>query len=330
MSDAVGQQLAAEIKQRARAIGFDLCGIADAGPSRHREYLQAWLAAGRAGEMRYLHERIDERLDASRVLPGVRSAICVALNYHVPLNPPPDDDAPRARVARYALGEDYHVHLKAKLYALADWLRLRAPSAETKCAVDTVPVLEREFAARAGIGWVGKNTCVISPRIGSWIFLGEVFTTLDLPRDAPAVDRCGTCRRCIDACPTSAIVAPYELDASRCISYLTIEHRGSIDEGLATRAAGWAFGCDVCQDVCPFNGRAPIAVLDELQPRLRDGTLPVAEIIGWDDEAYWAATRRSALRRVKLPQWQRNARMARGGGVTPSVPEPSPAPRPAM
>lgn len=322
-------QLAAEIKRKARELGFDLCGITDAGPSRHRGYFEAWLAAGHAGDMHYLHERIDERTDPSRLLPGAARAICVAMNYQVPLTPPPDAE-PRGRIARYALGVDYHVHVKDKLYALADWLRTRTPDAETKCAVDTVPVLERELAARAGVGWIGKNTCVINTKIGSWIFLGEVFTTLELPIDEPAVDRCGTCRRCIDACPTQAIVAPYELDASRCISYLTIEHRGEIDPTLAAKASGWAFGCDICQEVCPWNGRAPIAALEELQPRISHGTLATREILDWDDERYWAATRRSAMRRVKLPQFQRNARLAAGDALSPSDPARSPGPHPAM
>ena len=329
MTPTDAHQLAAAIKQRARAIGFDLCGITDAQPSRQRAYFESWLAAGRAGDMKYLHERIDERTDPGKLLPGASRAICVAMNYHVPLEAPPDAGR-RGRVARYALGVDYHTHVKDKLYALADWLRERAPSAKTKCAVDTVPVLERELAARAGIGWVGKNTCVINPRIGSWIFLGEVFTTLELPIDEPSVDRCGTCRRCIDACPTNAIVAPYELDASKCISYLTIEHRGAIDPSLAAQASGWLFGCDICQDVCPWNGRAPIATLEELQPRLPSGSMAIDDVLGWNADEYWAATRRTAMRRVKLPQFHRNARLAVGESPTASEPAPPPTPRPAM
>lgn len=325
------EQFAAEVKREARRIGFDLCRITHAGPSGRREYVEAWLAAGRAGEMRYLHERVDDRLDVGRVLPGAASVICVAMNYHVPLDEPPDDGR-RLRVARYALGDDYHVHLKDRLYALADWLRGGVPGIETKCSVDTVPVLERELAARAGIGWVGKNTCVINERIGSWLFLGEVITTLALPSDEAAVDRCGTCTRCLDACPTNAIVAPYELDASRCISYLTIEHRGEIESTLASKMEGWAFGCDICQSVCPWNGRAPVALLDELQPRLRDGTLDARDVDRWDDEEYWATTRRSAMRRVKLPQWRRNARLASGlAATTPlSADVRTPEPLPAM
>ena len=324
------ENLVAELKREARRVGFDLCRISHAGPSTRREYFERWLGEGRAGQMRYMNERVDERLDVGKVLPGAASVICVAMNYHVPLDSP-TDDAGRVKVARYALGDDYHVHLKDRLYAIADWLRERVPGIVTKCSVDTVPVFERELAARSGIGWVGKNTCVINERIGSWLFLGEVITTLSLPNDEQAVDRCGTCRRCIDACPTNAIVAPYELDASRCISYLTIEHRGEIAPTLAAKLSGWAFGCDICQDVCPWNGRAPVALLDELQPRLPDGTLDSNEVESWDNEAYWSTTRRSAMRRVKLPQWKRNAASAVQSLATPpSGAARAPTPRPSM
>lgn len=305
-------QLAARVKQKALELGFDLVGIASAGPSAHADYLRDWLAAGRAGEMAYLRERFEERTDVSRLLPGAQSVVCVALNYHVPLVPPPPEQNRPLKVARYALGDDYHVHMKDKLYVLADWLKAAFPEAQTKVCVDTAPILEREFAERAGIGWIGKNTLVINERIGSWTLLGEIITTLELPSDSPAVDRCGTCRRCLDACPTQAIVAPRELDATRCISYLTIEHRGEIEPSLADKLSGWVAGCDICQQVCPWNGRAPVAMLKELQPRHPSGTIDAGEIESWDQEAYWSATRRAATRRIKLPQFKRNARLAGG------------------
>ena len=170
------------------------------------------------------------------------------MNYHVPLQPPPPG---QGKIARYALGDDYHDQIKTRLHKLADFIRERAPEAQTRCGVDTAPIMEKELAARAGIGWIGKNTCVINEQIGSWLFLGEVITTLDLPADEPATDRCGSCTRCIDACPTAAITAPYQLDARRCISYLTIEHRGDIDSDLKSQISDWLYGCDICQDVCP-------------------------------------------------------------------------------
>jgi epoxyqueuosine reductase len=298
--------IAALIKEQAKHLGFDLCGITQAVPSVYGAFLRDWLAAGRAGDMDYLHRRLDERLDPSVFLPGARSVVCVAMNYHVPLVPTPY--ARPAKVARYALGEDYHVHLKNRLYDLADWMRDRWPGTQTKIGTDTAPLLERELAARAGIGWVGKNTIVLNERIGSWLLLGEVVTTLELPADAPAVDRCGTCRRCIDACPTGAIDQPYQLDATRCISYLTIEHKRDIAPELGEKMNGWVAGCDICQDVCPWNGRAPIATLAALQPRHPSGTLDADEIEAWSDEPYWSATRRQATRRIKLEQFKRNAR----------------------
>jgi epoxyqueuosine reductase len=300
--------LAATIKQRARATGFDLCGIAPADPSRYADYFRQWLDAGRAGSMHYLHERVNERLDPSAFLPGARSVICVAMNYLVPIErgDRPDD----LKIARYAIGKDYHEHVKPRLYEIADWIRASVPGAQTKCGVDTVPVLERELAARAGVGWIGKNTCVINERIGSWMFLGEVLTTIDLPFDEPAIDRCGTCTRCIDACPTRAIVEPYQLDASKCVSYLTIEHADEISDELKSKLSGWAYGCDICQDVCPWNRRAPEATLAELLPATLGGSIGRQEVLQWTEEDYWKATRRTAMRRVKLPQWKRNASLA--------------------
>ena len=179
------------------------------------------------------------------------------MNYHFPLEPVGEEDrAYQGRIARYALGDDYHEIIKDRLHVLADWLRQIAPDAQTRAAVDTAPVLERELAGLAGIGWVGKNTCVIHPRVGSWLLLGQIITTLSLSADEPMPDHCGTCTRCIDACPTDAITQPYQLDASRCISYLTIEHRGEIPTEFHGPIGDWLYGCDICQDVCPHNSRA--------------------------------------------------------------------------
>src|SRR5205814_99168 len=208
---------------------------------------------------------------------GARSVVCVAMNYHVPLDPPLPGQ--HGRVARYALGEDYHEHIKQKLYDLADWIRDAIPGAQTRCGVDTAPIMEKELAARAGIGWIGKNTCVINDQIGSWLVLGEVITTLELPADEPAIDRCGSCRRCIDACPTAAITAPHQLDARKCISYLTIEHRGEIDAKLQPQIGDWLYGCDICQDVCPWNSKAPITIDEHLSPRFPSGTADLRQLL---------------------------------------------------
>jgi epoxyqueuosine reductase len=301
-------QLAGEIKVRAKELGFDLAGIAPAEPSDYRDYFRQWLDDGRAGSMEYLQRRFEERTNPAVYLPGARAVICVAINYHVPLEEPPvDDTSPRGRVARYALGEDYHELIKERLHRLADWVRQAAPEAQTRAAVDTAPVMEKELAARAGIGWLGKNTCIINENIGSWIFLGEIITTLPLPPDAPAVDRCGTCTRCIDACPTQALTAPYQLDARRCISYLNIEHRQPLEAAIGEQLGSWLYGCDICQDVCPWNGRAPQSTEPAFQPRFPDGTIDLKQLLGWNDEQYRSNMRGSAMKRVKLPILQHNA-----------------------
>jgi epoxyqueuosine reductase len=197
------------------------------------------------------------------------------------------------------------------LHQLADFLRQLAPDAQTRACVDTAPVMEKELAARAGVGWLGKNTCIINSEIGSWLFLGEVVTTLDLPPDQPVIDRCGTCTRCIDACPTGAITEPYKLDGRKCISYLTIEHRGDIDPAMQPQIGEWLYGCDICQDVCPWNGRAPISAEPALAPRFKSGTLNLDDVERWQPQDYSAALKGSAIKRVKLPVLQRNARLVR-------------------
>ncbi len=302
--------LAGAIRAQARALGFDLVGIARAEPSAYRDYLRQWLDDGQHGTMSWLAGRFEERTDPRVYVPGARSVICVAMNYHVPLQRVPEEErCLHGRVARYALGDDYHAILKQRLHQLADWMRAQAPDAVTRACVDTAPVMEKEHAARAGIGWQGKNTCTINERIGSWLLLGEIITTLDLPADDPAVDRCGTCTRCIEACPTGAITAPYQLDARRCISYLTIEHREEIAEPFHRPIDNWLFGCDICQDVCPWNRRAPVATDPAVQPRFPTGTLPVDEVLKWAPDDYRAALKGSAMKRVKLPVLQRNAQI---------------------
>ncbi|HEX3359094.1 MAG TPA: tRNA epoxyqueuosine(34) reductase QueG [Tepidisphaeraceae bacterium] len=304
-ADINPNQLAAEIKQRARSLGFDLVGIASAQPSKYRDYFRQWLDDGQHGSMEYLAKRFDERVDPATYVPGAKSVICVALNYHAPLAERAASET--GKIARYALGDDYHEIIKPRLHQLADWICQIAPEAHTRCAVDTAPVMEKDLAARAGVGWIGKNTCVINEDIGSWIFLGEIITTLDLPPDEPAIDRCGTCRRCIDACPTGAITEPYQLDARKCISYLTIEHRGEINAGLQLQMGDWLYGCDICQDVCPWNNKAPWTNESSLKPRFASGLVDVNEILNWKAEDYSGRLRRSAIKRVKLPILQRNA-----------------------
>ncbi len=295
--------IADDLKRFARQLGFDLVGITRATPSDHAEAFRDWLSDGRHGTMKWLEQRVDERLDPTVYLPGAKSVLCVAINYRPPV-PVHLNSEGRGRIARYALGDDYHDVLRPKLFALADRIRQFAPDAITKCGVDTAPILEREFAARAGIGWIGKHTLVLNEKIGSWIFLGEVVTTLELPPDAPATDHCGTCRRCIDACPTTAITRPYQLDARRCISYLTIENRS---EEIAGGVGNWLFGCDICQEVCPFNSKAPAGHEPAFASRFEDGSLNIDDLLTWEPTDYQSALRHSAMKRVKLPLLKRNA-----------------------
>lgn len=303
-------QLAGATKAQARRLGFDLVGIAPAEPSKFKDYFRDWIETGKAGEMSYLERRFDERVDPAKYLPAARSVIVVAMNYHVELQPlDPERSQHHGRIARYALGDDYHELIKTRLHELADWLREAAPGAETRACVDTAPVMEKDLAARAGVGWFGRNSCIINESMGSWLLLGEIITTLDLPADQPAIDRCGTCGRCIDACPTGAITAPYQLDARKCISYLTIEHRGPIMAELQPKIGHWLYGCDICQDVCPWNREAPIATHPALQPRFATGSVDLHDVRSWSDDDYRAKLGGSAMKRVKLPILKRNARI---------------------
>ncbi len=302
-------QLAARIKQQARQLGFDLVGIAPAGPSAYRDYLRQWLEAGCHGSMQWLANRFEERTDPGVYLPGAASVICVALNYHQPDAEASTPSPTMGRIARYARGEDYHEFMKKRLHQLADGIRQWAPDARTRACVDTAPVMEKELARRAGLGWVGKNTLVIHPKIGSWLLLGEVITTLRLPADEPGIDRCGTCRRCIEACPTGALTEPYRLDARRCIAYLTIENRGEVAEELQPGIGQWLFGCDICQEVCPWNRKAPFGSESAFLSRFESGGLESREVANWGVEDYRTALKGSSIKRVKLPILQRNARI---------------------
>jgi epoxyqueuosine reductase len=307
------------VRAAARSIGFDLVGIAPAEPSRYRDYLRQWLDEGRAGTMDWLGEHFEKRTDPAVYLPQCKSVVCVALNYNVPIEPPGSAEAPwHGRVARYAMGDDYHETIKPRLDRLADWVREKFPGAVTRRGVDTAPICERELAARAGIGWVGKHTLVINQKLGSWLFLGEVLTTLELAPDEPAVDHCGTCRRCLDACPTGAITEAYRLDARRCISYLNIEHSGPIEAELAAKMGNWLVGCDICQEVCPHNRDAPFASDPELAPRQRSGTLDLRDVLKWRAGEANPVLSGTAIKRVKLAVLQRNAQAIlgrRGEGV---------------
>ena len=264
------------ICERARAVGFDLCGVALVEQLAELAHLPEWLARGYAGEMNYLHD--PRRADPALVLEGARNLVVVALNYNSALpysteSAASSDESPRGWISRYAWGDDYHEVLHDKLETLLAAMRAEfAEPFDARAYVDTGPVAERVAAKYAGLGWLAKNTCLINEDLGSWLFLGVILTTLDLaptlaPAEAPPADLCGNCTLCLDACPTQAFAAPYVLDARRCISYLTIESRGAIPEDLRPLMGNAVFGCDICQDVCPWNRKAPATTAKEFMPR---------------------------------------------------------------
>ena len=299
----IAAALTEAIKAQALTLGFDLVAVGPADPPEHADSFRRWIDAGHAGTMGYLERRLPERVDPRRVLADARSVVTVALNYHQGESP----DASWKAVARYAWGRDYHDVMTPRLEALARFIG-EAAGARGKCYVDTGPLLERDLAARAGLGWVGKNTMLLNPGLGSWFFIGVLLTTAELVYGEPLPDRCGTCRACLDACPTDAFPAPYVLDARRCISYLTIEHRGDIEPALAAKMGEWQFGCDICQDVCPWNRRAPVTREAAFQP-----TAPypgAAAVAGMDDEAFRARFAGTPLTRPKAQGMRRNARIA--------------------
>jgi epoxyqueuosine reductase len=302
----VGLALGRAVKARALELGFDRVAIGPAGPPEHGAALEAWLDAGYAGTMDYLERGRADRLDPARLLPGCRAVVAVALSY----NPgAPAEGGDWRPVSRYARGRDYHDVIRPRLLELGTFIRTAAGGAVTsRAAVDSSAVLERDLAARAGLGWIGKNTNILTPSLGSYFFIGVVLTTAELPFDGREPDRCGTCTACLDACPTRAFVAPYVLDARRCISYLTIEHRGDIDGELAAQMGEWAFGCDVCQEVCPWNRKAEPGHEPALAP---SGSLGALEsLLALDQSAFRARFRGTALWRTKRAGLVRNAAIA--------------------
>lgn len=296
-----------DVISRARTAGFDLCGIARAERHPRLARLTEWIAQGRAGGMSYLQRSLDERLDPARVLPTARSVVSVAVVYNTA--PPTSAAAPpsdRVTISRYAWGDDYHDVMRARLTELLRWMAHRAgPGFEAFSCVDAGPVQERVFAEQAGLGWIGKNTCLINASLGSWLFLGEILTNADLEPDTPGVDQCGTCTRCLEACPTGAIVEPYQIDATRCLSYLTIEARGDLDEPSRLAIQHEVYGCDICQDVCPWNRRATVS--DDPAWRAREplASTGLLALCRMTDDAWRALLRRSAMRRAGLRRIRR-------------------------
>jgi len=316
MRPALGSRLSALgaglVKAQAYGLGFDLVGIAALGPADTAAAFDAWVERGYAGEMHYLPRGAEKRRDTRLPVPGAMSAVVVGMSYGGAEPPGP--------VARYARGDDYHDVMVAKLRDLHDWLAERlGREVRGKAYVDTGPILERDLARRAGLGWFGKNTMLVNPRLGSFFFIGALLVDIELEADPPfEADRCGTCTRCLDACPTDAFVAPRELDATRCISYLTIELKGAIPEELRTPVGDRLYGCDVCQDVCPWNLRfarglpdgSPFAPREALHHK--DARTLALDILAMDDERFRAAFKGSPMKRAKLRGLKRNAAVVLG------------------
>ena len=323
-TDHLLSALPSRIKQFARDVGFDLCGIAPVREFGELESFPAWIAAGQHGEMKYMESRDEagelKRASLARVAPWAHSVIVCALNYNTahPYSTQ-SGDAAQGWISRYAWSqEDYHDAVLRRLRTLEDSIRVELtnhnPLATIHCRsyVDTGPLVERIYAKYSGVGWIGKNTCILNQKLGSWLFLGVILTSLELEADLPAPDRCGRCTRCLDACPTHAFTAPGQLDARLCISYLTIEKRGDIPDDLRSGMGRHIFGCDICQDVCPWNRKAPATAAAEFQPR--EGLVNPA--LDWlaemPPEEFRTVFRGSPIRRTKLSGLRRNAVIAMG------------------
>ncbi|MFO7973446.1 MAG: tRNA epoxyqueuosine(34) reductase QueG [Candidatus Hydrogenedentota bacterium] len=296
------------IKSRAAELGFDACAVAKADTVDSEDFLGQWLARGYHADMAWMARTKTIRQDVQTKLPGTRSVVVVARNYN---HPRPAAEPGTGRVSRYAWGRDYHRVLRKPLHSLATHIESLGKNVATYCSIDSGPVLEKFWAARAGIGWIGKNSLILRQDLGSWFFLGIILTTLELRPDAPMRDFCGACRRCIDACPTNAIVEPRVVDSRRCISYHTIENRGDIPGTLRSHLDHWVFGCDICQEVCPWNSKAPTTNETDFYPRPNHANLSLEGLEEMTEEEFKDEFEGTPIMRAKLAGMQRNARIVR-------------------
>ena len=298
---------AERIRHEALRLGFAFAGFAKATRlDDAARRLEAWLQQGAHGRMAYMENHFDLRIDPTRLVPGAKTVICLACNYH---NPEKQQDADAPKISQYAYGEDYHLVIKDKLKALLEFIRQEIGAVEGRCFVDSAPVMEREWAQRAGLGWNGRNTLTIHPRHGSYFFLAEIICDLELDTDDPIRDHCGTCRRCIDACPTEAISPNgYLLDASKCISYLTIELREAIPTAFQDKMDNWMFGCDICQEVCPWNRFATRHEEPAFEPHPDLLGMTRRDWLELTEEVFGRVFKKSAVKRAKYAGLQRNIR----------------------
>ena len=304
------QSLSEKIRSHALDVGFDKVGIARAeclDPEGAR--LFKWLDAGRHGEMAWMERWRDKRVDPAELLPNARSVIAVALNYFTPHR----HNQASGKISRYAWGDDYHEIVKEKLYQLLDCIKREAPDANGKVCVDTAPMMDKAWSVRAGLGWIGKSTNLITTDHGSWVFLGEIILDIELDYDDEIVtDHCGTCTACIDACPTGAITEPYVVDSRKCISYATIELRDeTLPPDFDGKLDGWIYGCDICQDVCPWNRFEKPSTDERFEPRNNETSLDLDAVSELTPETFAARFRRSAIKRTKLTGLKRNAKHLR-------------------
>ena len=321
------------VKAKALELGFDLCGVAPAETFPELSFLREWLDRGYAGDMAYLPRSADRRADARAVVPGARSVIVTGTIYNTdrpystelmgsdPSESPRERGlAPTALIARYAWGDDYHDVLTRRLRALLEWMRAVSPQPfDARAYVDTGPVQERVYAQYAGLGWIGKNTCLINQELGSWLFLAEIICTIPLDPDTQGLEQCGSCTRCLDACPTGALVEPGVLDSTRCLSYLTIESRSATPAEHRASLGAHVYGCDICQEVCPFN-QAPIQSDDAAwQPRSGLDRPPLAALWQRSDTELRALVKGSAMTRAKLTGLRRNLAVAIGNSGDPEA-----------
>ncbi len=322
LTQAELDELPAKIRAWAAELGFQQVGITGVDLGEHEGYLQKWLDAGYHGTMDYMARHGSKRSRPAELVPGTARVLSLRMDYL------PDDTQPlqilespdKAYVSRYALGRDYHKLIRQRLARLARRIEDEAGGGRYRAFVDSAPVLERAIAERAGLGWIAKNTMLINERAGSWFFLGEIYTDLPLPEDAPQSSKhCGSCTACLEICPTDAFTGPFELDARRCISYLTIEHQGSIDESLRPLMGNRVFGCDDCQLVCPWNKFAESTDEKDFKPRHGLADAEIVTLFLWDEATFLQATEGSAIRRIGYERWLRNLAVALGNA--PSSPE---------
>jgi epoxyqueuosine reductase len=301
--------LTQQIKQKALEIGFHKIGIVRAEPLKNeRLHLEEWLAGNFHGEMQWMEREPDKRADPQILFPGAKSVVVVALNYFTPHEH--ETDETRGKISRYAWGDDYHDVLKEKLRELFAFIKSIDEATEGKICVDTAPMMDKAWAVRAGLGWIGKHSNLITKEYGSWVFLGEIILNLELDYDAQIVeDHCGSCTRCLDACPTDAIVAPYLVDSRACLSYATIELRSpELPPETTENLSGWLYGCDICQDVCPWNRFEKPTEESRFEPRQEETSIDLEKILSFSHEEYAGRFRKSAMKRAKISGLQRNAR----------------------